>query len=127
VEAQAQKLLHEAGSPDLAKSAVDSAAERETEPCFREDMLAQQWGFSSRKEMLDASKPLTDGKGVGWWATAVQDGHWIVWNDSDMSVKEIFISLEAAQTALVGRAPRSVLEETAEGSRFGSFPEAFNG
>ena len=48
VEMQAQILLHQAGSPALAKDAVDGAAEREEIPDFREDLFGQRFGFASR-------------------------------------------------------------------------------
>src|SRR5688572_18005672 len=56
VEIQAQKLIHEAGSPTAAKVAVDVAAERENIPDFQEDHFALRWGFASRAEMRAASK-----------------------------------------------------------------------
>src|SRR5262245_39377731 len=80
VEVQAQKLIHEAGSPRAAKDAVDIAAEREHEPDFQEDHFAQRWGFASRAQMRAASKPLTRYDGSAWWATKLSTGRWVVWN-----------------------------------------------
>src|SRR6478672_5378501 len=59
VEMQAQTLIHQAGSPVLAKTAVDGAAEREMIPDFREDQFGRRFGFASRPELLAASSPLT--------------------------------------------------------------------
>jgi hypothetical protein len=98
VEADAQKLIHQAGSPKLAKRAVDQAAERECLPDFRQDLFAQRWGFASRREMLAASKPLAGKDGQSWWATAVQSKKWIVWSDNDMAAEDKFPTLEAART-----------------------------
>ena len=97
VEADAQKLIHQAGSPSLAKEAVDQAAERECVPDFRQDLFAQRFGFAARREMLAASKPLAGNSGQSWWATAVAGQKWIVWAEGDMSAEDKFPTLEAAQ------------------------------
>jgi hypothetical protein len=97
IEIQAQKLLHEAGSPKLAKHAVDSAAHREALPDFRQDMLAQRLGFKSRGELLAASTPITAVNGAAWWATAIDNRRWAVWSDDDMSQTDEFASLEEAR------------------------------
>src|SRR5262245_31821321 len=82
IEAEAQKLLHDAGSPQLAKHAIDAAARRETLPDFRQDTLAQKLGFKSREEMLSASKPITATDGTVWWAThSPKDKQWYLWNE----------------------------------------------
>jgi len=97
VEVQAQKLLHEAGSPKLAKHAVDSAAHRETIPDFCQDMLAQRLGFKSRAALLAASTPVTAVDGTAWWATALDEHRWTVWSDDDMTTAQSFDSLEEAR------------------------------
>jgi hypothetical protein len=97
VEADAQKLIHQAGSPSLAKKAVDQAAEREGVPDFRQDLFAQRFGFAARRDMLAASKPLAGQDGKSWWATAVDGKKWIVWSEGDMSAEDKFPTLEAAQ------------------------------
>jgi hypothetical protein len=102
VEMQAQKLIHEAGSPNAAKSAVDVAAEREHEPDFQEDHFALRWGFASRAEMRAASKPLTAGDGTPWWATALPSGRWVVWNKEHLAAAETFASLDVARRSLEG-------------------------
>lgn len=101
VEQQAQKLIHEAGSPDRAKSAVDVAAEREALPDFREDHLALRFGFPARRELLAASTPVTTPGGAFWWATPVGEGRWIVWNREDMSAETTFESLDAVRRHLL--------------------------
>jgi len=97
IELQAQKLLHEAGSPKLAKHAVDRAAHRETIPDFCQDMLAQRLGFKSRADLLAASTPVTAVDGSAWWATAIDQQRWAVWSDDDMSSTKCFDSLEEAR------------------------------
>ena len=102
VEVQAQQLIHEAGSPKAAKSAVDVAAERENAPDFQEDHLALRWGFASRAAMRAASKPLTGHDGSNWWATALPGGRWVVWNKEHVAAAESFASLDDARASLDG-------------------------
>jgi hypothetical protein len=98
IEAEAQKLLHEAGSPQLAKHAIDTAARRETIPDFREDTLAQNFGFKSREEMLSASKPITAPDGTAWWATRCpKDDRWSLWNEDFIDADNTYGSLEEAR------------------------------
>jgi hypothetical protein len=104
VEVQAQKLIHEAGSPTAAKSAVDVAAEREHFPDFQEDHFALRWGFASRAEMRAASKPLTGPGGSTWWATALPNRRWVVWSKEDLAASQTFASLEEARRSLDGAA-----------------------
>jgi len=102
VESQAQRLIHETGSPTAAKEAVDVAADRERVPDFQEDHFALRWGFASRAEMRAASKPIADGDGNNWWATALQNGRWVVWNKDHLAASDTFDSLEAARKSAEG-------------------------
>jgi len=97
VEHDAQRLIHQAGSPSLAKQAVDQAAEREAIPDFRQDLFAQRWGFASRQEMLAASRPADGVRGQSWWTTAVGKRRWIAWSDDDLSADDTFPSERAAK------------------------------
>jgi len=100
VEMQAQMLIHQAGSIELAKNAVDGAAERETIPDFREDTFAQRFGFASRPALLAASTPLTAADGTPWWTTAIADNGWVVWNQHDMSASKTYSSLQEARNSV---------------------------
>lgn len=102
VELQAQKLIHEAGSKDAAKTAVDVAADREHMPDFQEDHFAQRWGFSSRAEMRAASKPISSGDGTTWWATRLSNERWIVWSKDDLTATSTFASLDEARRVMDG-------------------------
>jgi hypothetical protein len=102
VEVQAQKLIHEAGSPTAAKTAVDVAAEREHFPDFQEDHFALRWGFASRAQMRAASKPLGGGDGSTWWATELPTGRWVVWNKEHMAAADTYGSLDEARKSLDG-------------------------
>jgi hypothetical protein len=100
IEARAQRLIHAAGSVETAKHAVDSAAERETLPDFREDLLAKRLGFVSRQELLAASQPITAADHSAWWATKLNPDHWVVWNNEHMAADARFPSLQHAQHSL---------------------------
>jgi hypothetical protein len=100
VEMQAQTLIHRAGSPALAKDAVDGAAERETIPDFREDQFGQRFGFASRPELLAASTPLTAADGTPWWTTAIAGNRWIVWNQDDMSASKTYSTVQEARSSI---------------------------
>jgi hypothetical protein len=102
LEMQAQKLIHEAGSKDAAKTAVDVAADREQIPDFQEDHFAQRWGFSSRAEMRSASKPISGGDGTTWWATRLANERWVVWSKDDLTAKSTFASLDEARRVMDG-------------------------
>ena len=97
VEMQAQVLIHQAGSPVLAKNAVDGAAQRETIPDFREDLFGQRFGFASRAALLAASTPVTAADGTSWWTTAIEGNRWIVWNQEDMSASQTYSTLQEAR------------------------------
>jgi hypothetical protein len=100
VEMQAQVLIRQAGSPMLAKNAVDGAAEREMIPDFREDMFGRRFGFASRPELLAASTPVTAADGTPWWTTAIEGNRWIVWNQEDMSASETYATLQEARRSV---------------------------
>src|SRR5439155_557306 len=104
IELEAQKLIHETGSVDAAKIAVELAAERENAPDFQEDHFAQRWGFTSRAQLRGSSKPVADSDGNTWWATELPSNRWVVWNKDDMSAEQMFDSLEEARQSLDGRA-----------------------
>jgi hypothetical protein len=102
VELQAQQLIHETGSTNAAKTAVEVAAERERVPDFQEDHFAQRWGFGSRAEMRAASKPISAGDGGAWWATQLANGRWVVWNKDDLKATSTFASLEEVRSVMDG-------------------------
>lgn len=100
VEARAQRLIHAAGSVETAKTAIDSAADREEIPDFREDLLANRLGFLSRKELLGASQPFTAADQTAWWATQLEEGLWVIWNNDHMDAGKKFSSFDAAAKSL---------------------------
>jgi hypothetical protein len=99
IEVQAHKLIHDTGSPDAAKSAVDVVADRDASD-FQEDHFAHRWGFASRGELRDASTALAPADGRPWWATRLKTGRWIVWNKENLAARETFASLNEAEQSL---------------------------
>jgi hypothetical protein len=106
VDAEAQRLISVAGSPELAKQAVDSAAEASTDkqPIRSLDELARHTGFAGRSDLLAASTPVNAPDGTLWWATAVKGSGWIVWRLDDLSIERTFASQDEAQDYLAEKA-----------------------
>jgi hypothetical protein len=100
IEQHAQTLIPHAGSPALAKDAVDTAAGREAIPDFRHDAFGRRFGFASRRDLLAASKPLAAADGTAWWTTAIEGDRWIVWNQDDMSASKTFATLQEARSSI---------------------------
>jgi hypothetical protein len=84
VEAQARRLLAEAGSAELAKHAVDVAVHAEPATGSPGDRFAAEWGFDSYLSLFEASLPLASVGGKNWCVTAIGSGKWILWNDADL-------------------------------------------
>lgn len=100
VELQAQRLIHNAGSAEDAKKAIDAASAKESVGDFRQDTFAMRFGFASRRDLLAASTPLFDSQSSNWWATELKNGRWIVWGEDDLSATDTFASLEEARKAV---------------------------
>jgi hypothetical protein len=100
VELQAQRLVHNAGSAEDAKKAIDAAVGKEAVGDFRQDTFALRFGFASRRDLLAASKPLFDSQTSSWWATELKNGRWIVWGADDLSATQTFESLVEARQAV---------------------------
>jgi hypothetical protein len=97
---QAQKLLDEAGSPDLAKHAVDAAAKTQPLPVSAHDQFARQLGFASYLSLFEASTPIMSAVGKQWLVTALRTDQWILWNDADLTVAGTYPTREAAERAV---------------------------
>ena len=98
VQIQAQKLLKEAGSPELAKHAVDEATQPATGS--PQDEFARNLGFASYLSLFEDSKRLAAGQGKQWFVTAIRNGQWILWNDKDLALFGTFDSREEAERAV---------------------------
>ena len=105
---QAQQLIESAGSADLAKHAIEivdqqAADARSSEvesPPEAQTKLARLLGYTSYLDLVESSKQAgTDGD-RHWLVTAIADGSWALWNDSDLAVEQQFDSQQAALAAV---------------------------
>lgn len=99
VQIEAQKLLEQAGSSELAKHAVDSAAQAQPHGS-PQDEFARRLGFASYLSLFEDSALLTAEAGKRWFATALRKDEWVLWNDVDLEVVGSFPAREAAERAV---------------------------
>ena len=103
LDAEAQKLLDAAGSPEIAKHAIDAAARQREEMSESREDLVHVWGFASWDEMLTLSTSLVDFNGDRWWITPCAQRGWMIWNQRDRQLPELFTSFEEAHRHLLHR------------------------
>ncbi len=98
LQIQAQRLLAEAGSPELAKHAVDLAGQ--APPAGSpQDQFARQLEFASYLSLFEDSSLCAADEGRQWFATAIRNGEWILWNDADLVIAGTYPTREAAERA----------------------------
>ena len=95
IELEAQQLIDHAGSPDLARQAIDAASHHFVEPHPPPDELAQQWGFESHVHLIASSTAMTARDGSPWWVTEIREQGWLVWTDQTLAAPQQFPSLDA--------------------------------
>ena len=93
----AQKLIDEAGSPGLARQALDAAAKHAPIGDSRQDEFARRLGFRSYLDLFEASTLVRTAAGKNWRIGGVPGG-WIVWNEIDLAASEVFVTKVAALT-----------------------------
>jgi hypothetical protein len=118
VSTQAQKLIEAAGSPGLARHAVDAVVSEAANPrvapadstpagpltaASPQDALARQWGFRSYLEMFETSTLVRSAVGTSWRLIAVRDRGWIVWNEAEFAACGPFPTKNAAVGAVPSR------------------------
>ena len=96
MKAQAEKLLEEAGTPALARQAVDSLAEPQPAAADK-DEFARRLGFASYLDLFEASTRAASAGGRNWFITALRGGRWVVWNDADLIASDSHPSAAAAR------------------------------
>jgi hypothetical protein len=99
VELQAKKLLQAAGAPEIAKEALDAAAEEHPAREGKEDLLAQQVGFLTYRSLVEASSRGAKIADRQWYTTAIRQDEWVLWNDRDLEIAGVFESKVAALSA----------------------------
>ena len=103
VQSQAQQLLNEAGSPELARQALEEAARAQERGPSYLGGLAERWGFSSRHELLAASISIPSSQGELWWLTPIASQGWIAWTERDGTMSDILPTVERARRYVAGR------------------------
>lgn len=94
LELDALRLLADAGTPELAKYAIDSVDEQQRDQ-FRAE-VAQALGFRSYAELLAASAAVDTNDDRPWYVTLLADGQWVAWNCTDIRVDRKHSTREAA-------------------------------
>jgi hypothetical protein len=99
IQSEAQKLVDRAGTPELAKHAVDEAVQTAASAGLgsAHDQFARQWGFPSYLAMFEASDPIVSAGGKQWCVTALAEDRWILWNDDDLVAAGPYPTREAAE------------------------------
>ena len=111
---QAQQLIESAGSADLAKHAIEvveqqAAGARSSEvesPPELQTKLARALGYTSYLDLVESSKQAGAEGEQHWLVTAVSDGSWALWNDTEFEIKHYFDSQQAALAAAAARSNR---------------------
>jgi hypothetical protein len=83
-QVEAQKLVDALGSAQLAKHAVDAAAEPTPAASGSRDEFAKRLGFGSYLEMFESAEPIQDRAGSTWMVTAV-GSRTAVWCERDLT------------------------------------------
>jgi hypothetical protein len=104
VQVEAEKLVESAGSPELAKQAIDASARQQEGSDAKQEEFARRCGYASADEMLSISQRLTASDRTKWWASPVRDEGWMLWREGDFSALQRFPSLEACHRYLLANA-----------------------
>lgn len=112
VEAQAKRLVEEAGSKERAKHAVDAAGDAAplAMQAADKDQFARQLGFTSYLDLFEASTRESSADGGSWFTTAVRGGGWVAWNDVDLTASQRVATIEEARRQ-VPHAPEKPVKE----------------
>ena len=78
LELDALRLLSDAGTPELAKFAIDSVEQQQHDQLLAE--FAQALGFASYSDLLAASAGIATSDDKLWFVTQLADGQWVGWN-----------------------------------------------
>lgn len=98
IELEAKKLVQAAGSPEMAKQAIDAV--NHADPIAKkDDDLALALGFMSYRSLLEASTKGANIAGYQWFLTAIRHDEWVLWNDRDLEVVGVFEKKEDALKA----------------------------
>ncbi len=96
VQLDAQRLVESAGTPELAKRAVDLARARRPTVTMDKDEFARALGYVSYLDLFEASTVHTTRDGSRLCVTVMKHGKWLVWDKAEMLVIGEFDSTEDA-------------------------------
>jgi hypothetical protein len=94
LELDALRLLADAGTPELAKFAIDSVDDQQHDQQRAE--FAQTLGFASYSDLLAASAGIATNDDNLWFVTPLGDGQWIGWNYVEVRADVKHATREAA-------------------------------
>jgi hypothetical protein len=94
LELDALRLLADAGTPELAKFAIDSVEQQQHDQLRTE--FAEALGFSSYRDLLAASAGIATADEKLWFVTPLADGQWIGWNFFEITANVKHATREAA-------------------------------
>ncbi len=96
LQTHAQQLIDKAGSPGLARQAIESAQQHPPARASAQDEFARRWGFRSYLELFESSTLVHTAAGKNWRITAVPSGGWIAWNETDLQADRTYSTREEA-------------------------------
>jgi hypothetical protein len=94
LELDALRLLADAGTPELAKFAIDTVDQQQHDQLRAQ--FAHSLGFETYSDLLAASGGVATSDDKLWFVTALGDGSWIGWNYVDIRADVSYGSREAA-------------------------------
>jgi hypothetical protein len=103
---QAERLVEQLGSVELAKHAVDLAKQaveavaEQAGATSSETVLHRSLGFATHEELVDASSPLESNDGKTWFMTHLSDDSWIAWNETDYKCDRHFNTADEARASV---------------------------
>jgi hypothetical protein len=94
LELDALRLLADAGTPELAKFAIDSVEQQQHDHMRTE--FAEALGFASYSDLLAASAGVATTDDKLWFVTPLADGQWVAWNFVEIKADAKHATREAA-------------------------------
>jgi len=82
LELDAVRLLADAGTPELAKFAIDSVEQQQHDHMRTE--FAQAAGFGTYADLVAASAGIDTDDDGQWYVTLLPNGQWLAWNFFDV-------------------------------------------
>jgi hypothetical protein len=97
---EAQHLVHVAGSPELAKQAIDAIGSQQLMPLALKDELARDLGYPHYRQMMEQTEMVPLPTGSHMFLTTDSDGLWVAWSDKPFYDLQRFASRNEALSFL---------------------------